>query len=154
MTVADRTPPPALTPPRSTLEEIAALVAAFERCDLPREAWTHRAHLLAAVWYLATYGIEDGVERVRSGIQRFNAAKGVAPTPTGGYHETITRFYLWAVRCHLREAPRDATLVDLANGFAAAWADKNRIFDYYSRDRLFSAEARRGWVEPDLIPLG
>jgi hypothetical protein len=28
------------------------------------------------------------------------------------------------------------------------------LFEYYSRDRLFSIEARAGWAEPDLRPLG
>jgi hypothetical protein len=29
-------------------------------------------------------------------------------------------------------------------------SDKTYPFDYYSRERLFSWEARIGWMEPDL----
>ena len=133
--------------------EIRDLVDAFERGTLAGASWNHRAHLIVALWYLKHYGA-DGGDRIRAGIQRLNAANGVPQTPTGGYHETITRFYLWAVGGHLRDASPDASLVDLANTLVATWGDKNRPLEYYSRDRLFSRDARTGWVEPDLKELG
>ena len=155
--VTDRTaPPPALRPPSSSfsVDEIRALADAFERGEVAPGAWTHNAHLVVALWCLLLYGPEEGGERVRTGIQRLNAANGVPQTPGRGYHETITRFYLWAIRRHLRDAPPDASLADLANTLVAAWGDRNRPFEYYSRDRLMSWEARTGWVEPDLKKLG
>jgi hypothetical protein len=153
--VSDGPLPAVLRPPAAsfTTDEIRDLVTAFERCELPRAAWTHRAHLVTAVWYLVHHGPDEGGKRVRAGIQRFNAANGVAQTPDGGYHETITRFYLWAVRRHLRDAPQDSSVADLANGVVAVWGDKSRPLEYYSRERLFSWEARTGWVEPDLKGL-
>ena len=133
---------------------IRELVVAFERCELPRGAWTHHAHLLVALWYLVCCGPDEGAERVRTGIQRLNAANGVPQTPDGGYHETITRFYLWAIARHLRDAPRDASIGDLAASLIAEWGDKNRPLEYYSRERLMSWEARTEWAEPDLRELG
>ena len=38
-----------------------------------------------------------GARAVREGILRLNAAHGVPTTPTRGYHETITRFYMHMV---------------------------------------------------------
>jgi hypothetical protein len=148
-------PPSALRPPLSpfTADEIRDLVAAFERCDIPRAAWNHRAHLTVALWYLVLYGPSEGGERVRTGIKRLNAANGVPQTPDGGYHETITCFYLWAIGRYLRDAPHGASIADLANRLVAAWGDKNRPLEYYSRERLMSWEARTGWVEPDLRAL-
>jgi hypothetical protein len=107
-------------------EAIRALADAFERGEVPRDAWTHDAHLVVALWLLVHYGPEEGGERVRIGIQRLNAANGVPQTPDGGYHETITRFYLWAIRRHLRDAPRDASIGDLARSLIVTWGDKNR----------------------------
>lgn len=144
---------PATCCPLPAPNAIRDLVAAFERCELPRAGWTHRAHLVTALWYLAHYGLDDGGERVRTGIKRFNAANGVEQTPDGGYHETITCFYLWVVARHLRDALPGTSLADLASTLVAAWGDKNRPLEYYSRDRLFSWEARTGWVEPDLKAL-
>jgi hypothetical protein len=129
------------------------LVAAFERCELSGAAWNHRAHLLVALWYLVHYASDEAAERVRTGIQRLNAANGVAQTPSGGYHETITRFYLWAIGRHLRDAPHSTSLAELASTLVAVWGDTNRPLEYYSRERLMSWEARTGWVEPDLKAL-
>jgi hypothetical protein len=158
MTTVSKAPalPSALNPPLSpfaTTDEIRDLVAAFERCDIPRAAWNHRAHLTVALWYLVLYGPGEGSERVRSGIKRLNTANGVPQTPNGGYHETITCFYLWAIGRHLRDAPRGASIADLASTLVAEWGDKNRPLEYYSRERLFSWEARTGWVEPNLKAL-
>jgi hypothetical protein len=152
--VTDRSAPPStLGRPLSLFisdAEVRDLVDAFERGELAGSAWNHRAHLIVALWYLRHHGADGGGERVRAGIQRLNATNGVRQTPTGGYHETITRFYLWAVGRHLRDASPTASLVDLANTLVATWGDKNRPLEYYSRARLFSWEARSGWVEPDL----
>ena len=140
-------------PPFATTDEVCELIDAFERGTLPAARWTHGAHVAAALWYLVWYGPGEATDRMRDALQRFNAAHGVAQTPTRGYHETLTRFYMWAVRRYLASAPIDGSLADLANAAVAAFADRELPLRYYSRDRLMSWEARTGWVEPDLQPL-
>jgi hypothetical protein len=134
-------------------DEVRALVAAFEDCSLPRSAWTHRAHLTVAAWYVIWYGPDSALEHIRAGIQRYNDAHGIRQRPDGGYHETLTRFHVWSVRRHLRGATVDRSLAALVNGVVAALADRELPFRYYSKERLFSWPARTGWVEPDLRPL-
>ena len=139
--------------PFRTAGEILALVRRFEDCTLPREEWTHAAHLTVALWHLLQYDWPEAVRRVRSGIQRYNAAHGILPTPTGGYHETLTLFWLRRVRAFLEGERNEArALVSLANDLAAT-AHKSLPLEHYTRERLFSPEARAGWVEPDLKPL-
>jgi hypothetical protein len=41
---------------------------------------------------------------VRAGIQAVNAAHGVVTTPAGGYHETITRFYMRVICDYVAES--------------------------------------------------
>jgi hypothetical protein len=136
-----------------TTEEILALVRGFEDCTLPREEWTHAAHLTVALWYLLQYDWPEAAGCVRRGIKRYNAAHGVATTPTSGYHETLTLFWLRCVRSFLEgERNEGRSLVSLANELAAS-ADKNLPLAHYTRERLFSREARNAWVEPDLKPL-
>ena len=90
---------------------------------------------------------------MRRGIKRYNAAHGVAATPAGGYHETLTLFWLRRVRAFLEGGRNEArSLVSLANELAAS-ADKSLPLEHYTRERLFSPEARAAWVEPDLKPL-
>ena len=137
-----------------TTEEILALVRRFEDCTLPREGWTHAAHLTVALWHLLQFDWPEASARVRAGIKRYNAAHGIRATPTGGYHETLTLFWLRAVRAFLEAERNEArALVHLANELAATY-DKSLPLSYYTRERLFSPEARARWVEPDLKPLG
>jgi hypothetical protein len=131
--------------------DIVRLVTAFESCELPRAEWTHAAHLTVALWYHLTVPSEEVIDRVREGIKRFNAAHGIATTPTCGYHETMTLFWIAIVAKYLRELRGlDYSFVALANGLIARYGDKNLPFTYYSRERLFSPEARARWCAPDL----
>ncbi|MFL6333410.1 MAG: hypothetical protein ACJ754_08905 [Pyrinomonadaceae bacterium] len=77
-----------------TSEELFELLRRFEDCTLPRAEWTHAAHLTVALWHLLQFDWPEAVARVRRGIKRYNAAHGIRPTPTGGYHETLTLFLL------------------------------------------------------------
>jgi hypothetical protein len=133
--------------------DILALVRGFEARTLPRAEWTHAAHLTVALWYLLQYDWPEAVERVRAGIRSYNEAHGIRATPTGGYHETLTVFWLRAVRAFLDDDRNEArSLVALANELVER-ADKNLPLRHYTRERLFSPEARVTWVEPDLKPL-
>jgi hypothetical protein len=132
-----------------TTREILALVRGFEDCTLPRDEWTHAAHLTVALWHLLQYDWPEAVERVRLGIKRYNAAHGIVTTPTGGYHETLTLYWLRHVRAFLEDGRNEARpLVALANELVAT-ADRNLPLEHYTRERLFSPEARAAWVEPD-----
>ena len=136
-----------------TGEEMFSLLRRFEDCTLPREEWTHAAHLTVALWHLLQFDWPEAVARVRRGIKRYNAAHGIVETPTGGYHETLTLFWLRAVRAFLEAERNEArALVSLANELAATH-DKGLPLTYYTRARLFSPEARAAWVEPDLKRL-
>ncbi len=133
-----------------TTEEILSLVRRFEDCSLPRAEWTHAAHLTVALWHLLQFDTPEATERVRRGIQRYNAAHDIQTTPTGGYHETLTLFWLRVVRTFLEGGRNEArSLVSLANELVA-FADRELPLRHYTRARLFSAEARVSWVEPDL----
>ena len=136
-----------------TSEEMFELLRRFGDCTLPRGEWTHAAHLTVALWHLLQFDWPEAVARVRRGIQRYNAAHGIVTTPTGGYHETLTLFWMRTVRAFLEAERNEArALVHLANELAATY-DKSLPLSHYTRERLFSPEARAGWVEPDLRPL-
>ena len=136
-----------------TTGEVLSLLRRFDDCTLPRDEWTHAAHLTVALWHLLEYDWAEAVTRVRRGIQRYNAAHGIRTTPTGGYHETLTLFWMRRVRAFLEEGRNEArSLVALANDLCAA-LDSRLPLEYYTRERLFSSEARAAWVEPDLKSL-
>ncbi len=136
----------------ASFDEIKKVVEAFEACTLPRTQWTHAAHLTIAFWYLVCYPLPEAVEKIRAGIQRYNAANGIAMTKDGGYHETITLFWVRLVRHYLTTATLEGHLVVLLNEMLRRYG-RQLPFEYYSRDRLLSWEARQHWLEPDLKAL-
>ncbi len=132
---------------------IAGLAERFLACTLPKAEWTHAAHFGVALYLVARRPDLD-VERAMPGfIRRYNEATGVANSDTGGYHATITQASLRATRAfHAAMAG-----VPLARVHGALMAgpcgDKDWLLAHWSRERLFSVEARRAWVAPDLAPL-
>jgi hypothetical protein len=135
-----------------TTDEIGELVRAFEDTTLAYSRWTHAAHLTVGLWYTLWYGPLDAMDHMRSGLRRYNAAHAHEPMRVG-YHETITRFWLWVIDEYLRDTPVTASIAGLANGLIASRADRDLPFQYYSREHLMSDTARAAWVDPDLKRL-
>lgn len=125
------------------------LWVAFHDRTLPHASWTHAAHLRIAWMHLSRYGIDEAHLRMRVGIIRLNAAHGLVESPARGYHETLTRVWLALVAAaRRRDAGADS------RGFIAAHAlDRDAPLRHYSRERLFSLEARTMYVPPDLAAL-
>lgn len=138
--------------PRATASE--ALAARFTTLTLPKEEWTHAAHLTVGAWHVDRYGAAEALTRLRSGIRRLNESHGHVNTATAGYHETITAAYVTLLAAYLAarapDLPLDACVERLLAGPLAA---RDMLFTFYSRERLLSVEARAQWVEPDLAPL-
>ena len=140
--------------PYHSFDEIETFIVAFEGRSLPKVHWTHQAHLIVALWYNLRHGADEALNIVRDRIKRYNEAVGTQNTATSGYHETITIFYMWAVRKFIESASPEASLVELANDLIRGkCAARSFPFEYYSRDLLLSSEARAIWIEPDLKEL-
>jgi hypothetical protein len=118
---------------------------------LPKPEWTHAAHIAAAVWILDRYG-DAAEDRMPNLIRRYNVATGVENTDDDGYHHTITIASLRAVRAVV--SGMEAALLDKTNAVLSAGYDRPEwLLAHYTKARLFSVEARRGWMAPDLDPL-
>jgi hypothetical protein len=121
---------------------------------LPRAAWTHEAHI-AATTYLITRRPDVDIDAALPGIIRaYNESVGGVNSDSEGYHETITRLFLHGVRLFLAEADLSEPLHELVNALLLSpmgrrdWPQR-----FYSAERLFSVEARRHFVPPDLAAL-
>ena len=134
-------------------EDISAIGTGLLACTLPREAWTHEAHLGACLWLLSERPDIDVDAEIADIIRRFNESVGGVNDDTQGYHDSITRAYVAGVRLFLSET-RETELAARVN--AMLLSDVGRRdwpLRFYSRELLFSVPARRGFVEPDLAPL-
>jgi hypothetical protein len=78
---------------------------------------------------------------LRQRIRAHNGVVGKDNTAASGYHETLTRLWLHAIASH-HAAHGELPLA------SPAWPLRHD-----SRERLFSAQARAGWLEPDLAPF-
>ena len=141
-------------PPFSSDAEIRAIGEGLLARTLPKPQWTHAGHCVATL-YLMREHPELALERHLPGIiARYNEATGTPNTDSGGYHETVTQFYIRALRGFAADLPAGLPLFEICNRLlASAVIDRELPFRYYSRSLLFSVAARRHWVEPDLAPL-
>lgn len=119
---------------------------------LPKPEWTHAAHFAAAIWLLSRPD-RDAMREMPGLIRAYNEATGVANTDSTGYHETITLASVRAARAWLHARPHKALHVSLLELLASHYGHSDWLLAYWSKPLLFSVEARRGWVEPDLAPL-
>jgi hypothetical protein len=120
-------------------------------CTLTRPEWTHEAHLAATLWLLVERPHIVPEHDLPDIIRRFNESVGGVNSDTEGYHETITQIYIKAVRAFLARADPALGLAEKVNALLKApEGSRDWPLRFHSRDRLFSKEARLGWVEPDL----
>ena len=122
--------------------------------SLARAEWTHEAHLAACLWLIVERPHVLAERDLPDIIRRFNESVGGVNDETQGYHETITQCFVRAVRLFLARTPADLPLVEKVNSLLTApEGRRDWPLRFYSRERLFSVEARMGWCELDLAPL-
>jgi hypothetical protein len=133
--------------------DVAAIGVGFLERTLPKAAWTHAGHFTATLWILARRPDIDAPRQLPQLIRAYNEATGVANTDTGGYHETITQASLRAAQAFLAARPTEPLYVSVNALLASHLGRHDWMLAHWSKERLFSVEARRAWVEPDVQPL-
>lgn len=120
----------------------------------PKSQWTHAAHFAVALWMILHRPPGAAEADMPAIIRRYNEATGVANSEHDGYHETITQASIAAARAFLDRQPQTLPLHELLDALMdTPLGDSRWLLSYWSKDRLFSPQARRRWVEPDLRPL-
>ena len=123
-------------------------------CTLPREEWTHEAHLAATTYLVLNHPEIDLDIELPGIISRYNESVGGKNTDSEGYHDTITRAYLRGIRLFLEEADVSRPIDELVNELLMSpMGRRDWPLRFWSKDRLMSVKARRGWIEPDLAAM-
>ena len=121
---------------------------------LPREEWTHEAHLAASLWIARDRPEIDPRQDLAAIISAYNVSVGGVNDDTQGYHDTITQVYVEAVRMHLLRRDGGESLMQLVNALLTSPLGKRDLpLHFYSRELLFSVAARRKFIHPDLLPF-
>lgn len=125
----------------------AEFLRAFEDATLPRDAWTHEAHVRMAYLTLAQRPFDEALTWIRDHIRAYNAAQGNHT----GYHETITVAFVHAIAARRADNPLRSW-----TAFADAHPELlNAAFlgDHYAPEALKDNASRLAFVPPDRAPL-
>ncbi len=124
------------------------IIEQFLAKTLPKEEWTHAAHLKVGLWHLLRYTPTEAMLLMRCRIIAYN---DVTQTPNNldrGYHETLTYFWIWVIQQFLATANQQQDFEALASDLLASpFADRGLPFKYFEREILFSV-AGRGTILP------
>ena len=132
---------------------IRTLTQKFVAQQLPKQEWTHAAHFAAA---LCLHREHDDVEissDLRALIRAHNESVGTPNTDQEGYHETLTQFYAELIVYVCKRLPGADMNQQLAAIMSSCFGDRTFPLEFWSKPVLFSVDARRNWVAPDVRPL-
>jgi hypothetical protein len=121
----------------------------FASGEIKPSEFHHREHIRLAYILLVTGNLDEATARMRDMLFAFIHRNGVDPVK---YHETMTQAWVRAV-LHFMQG---AATYESASRFIACngqLLNQQIILSHYSRELLYSAEARRHFVEPDLQPI-
>lgn len=132
-----------------TEKDVIDLVREFEAATVPRDEWKHPEHLIVALYYVSHHDVETAIDKMRSGILNLlaNGFK-VDLSKEMPYHETMTIFWIRTVAAF--HASSNGKHISEKIKEMVARFDKDYPLRSYSRERLFSDDARARFIESDL----
>lgn len=131
-----------------TEADVVSLVRSFEDATIARDAWKHAEHLVVALYYLSHHDLETATAKMRAGIFTLLAAFEVDLTKEMPYHETMTIFWMRTI-AEFNLSKNGVSLADKTSEMVEKY-DKDYPLRFYSRELLFSDDARARFVEADL----
>ena len=120
--------------------------AAFEAGAFAPADFSHRAHVRLAYVYLAESDVSMALERMRAALLTFLCHHDI---PASKYHATLTRAWILAVDHFMHRSPLASSADDFIDRNPPL-LDSKIMLTHYSAEVLFSPEARRAFVEPDI----
>lgn len=134
-------------------EEFVVLVNSFLDRTLDKREWTHEAHIAISFWFNWHYNYEEGFEKMRNGIIKYNEAVGTINSDSSGYHETMTRYWMISIHNFLFKSKADSITEALADFMQSSASLRHAPLEFYTKSRLFSAKARQVWMNGDIKEL-
>jgi len=126
-----------------------AVLQAFEDCRLDPAKFHHDDHIRLAWLCVQRYGELEAETKLLDGLRRFAQLAGV---PQKFMHTTTIAWARLVAAAQIKN-PATINFSEWIQSYPEL-LDHNLLARYYSSGRLETAEARSGWVEPDLAPLG
>ncbi|HFA51349.1 MAG TPA: hypothetical protein ENJ95_20230 [Bacteroidetes bacterium] len=131
------------------------LINKFLNCTLPKGEFTHEAHLLAGLYLLSKHD-DNTLPIIRQHLKKYLKYIGVESTDTSGYHETMTVYWLHQLKkrfadkngkIHWNQGTVDELIDD------EILTERNLWLSHYSKELMMSVEARKKYIEPDIVAV-
>ena len=125
------------------------LLAALEEATLDPELFTHEAHLRWGWLLLKMYDLETAINKAREQLKHYVSKLGFESK----YNETVTSAAILAIHHFRRRFPAHSF-----SGFIKKEPRLNTSFKalmkaHYSQDIFTSPDAKKKFLEPDLLPF-
>ena len=124
------------------------LAAILSRITGPAGQFRHRQHINLAFEAVRRYGMPAATGVICTWIRQI-AAYERAPQK---YHRTVSQAWVELVAQHVGADPECADFEAFASQNPAL-LDKRLLSRHYRSSTLAATRARRGWIEPDLVPF-
>ena len=124
--------------------------ADVEACIFPVPDFDHRAHIALAYIYLAEHTPNQSIALMRKAL--IGLLKHAGLEPSAKYHETLTEAWILAVHHFMQNTPSSSS-ADHFIDQNPLMLDSKIMMTHYSAEVLFSDQARRIFVEPNLDPI-
>lgn len=121
-----------------------------EACEFPVSEFDHKAHIRLAYVYLVANEAESAVQHMRDALTNLLKRAGIDPSQK--FHETITEAWILAVH-HFMNSTENSESADDFIQKNTLLLDSNIMLTHYSAEVLFSEEARKSFIEPNLDPI-
>ncbi len=131
------------------------LLDAFEKCRIPLDRWNQRTHVSIAYLLLNESLFDEALDRLRTGIRRYNESQGIEESATSGYNETTTVSMMRIIES-VMNAYAEVFPCDSADEFCDQHPElmsKHILRLFYSPGRRMDPRAKREFLPPDLTDL-
>ncbi len=136
-----------------TPDALDTFVNSWRTCVLPKNAWTHAAHVAVTGYQAFDKAAETVFAEMKRGILHFNSCTGVVNGPDSGYHETLTRFWSNTITHSVRNAAPQSRFDAATLAVRLFGEDRDLPTLFYSFNVARDRRARGEWVPPDQEPL-
>ncbi|MBU2862468.1 hypothetical protein KO489_01280 [Reinekea forsetii] len=121
-----------------------------EHCRFPVPDFNHKAHVRLAYIYIVEHGVSESVDVMKRSLYSLLQHAGIDPAEK--YHATLTQAWLQAVN-HFIVAGEAYDDFEQFIEHNPKLLDTNVMFTHYSKELLFSPEAREAYVSPNIEPF-
>ncbi|WP_135081193.1 hypothetical protein [Terasakiella sp. SH-1] len=118
----------------------------FAKRAISPEDFDHKGHLYMAWVHLKWFPFQDANQKICTGIHDLATQFG-APEK---YHRTLSEAFVRIVQSRLNEETKTCFECFVKENRDLIEDSKSVLAQYYSHSRLYSAEAKSSWVQPDL----